>query len=139
VVTAVRLLYGDRAITNVRPLVRWLNLLGQPVYGRQTPDGYPLRMRDWASPGQMAARFDVAREIAAAGPRLGAGGFDRALFDPLPPRIPAPTAAMAAWCGFSAANPPGGGIQGEQAPRGRDLPVLNDLRSFLPGGIRAGS
>jgi uncharacterized protein (DUF1800 family) len=80
VVKAVRLVYGGQPVTNVRPLIRWLNLLGQPIYGRQTPDGYPLAARDWSSPGQMAARFDVAREIASAGPRLGAVGMADEIF-----------------------------------------------------------
>ena len=38
--------------------------LGQPIYGHETPDGYPVAQSDWASSGQMTARFDVARQIA---------------------------------------------------------------------------
>jgi len=32
-------------------------------YNRQTPDGYPLDESAWAGPGQMAARFEIARAI----------------------------------------------------------------------------
>ncbi|MEG1328937.1 MAG: DUF1800 family protein, partial [Janthinobacterium sp.] len=39
--------------------------MGQPLYGRQTPDGYPLTDASWASPGQMATRFDIARTIGS--------------------------------------------------------------------------
>lgn len=80
VLHAVRMLRGDRPVTNVAPIVRWLSELGQPVYGRRTPDGYPMHTRDWASPGQMAARFEVAREMSVAFPRLFPSG--------LPPHVP---------------------------------------------------
>jgi len=38
--------------------------LGEPLYARATPDGYPLTRADWASPGQLATRFEIARGIA---------------------------------------------------------------------------
>jgi len=53
--------------------VNWLNALGEPLFGRQTPDGYPLGESGWASSGQISRRFEIARAIAA-----GNGG----LFDP---------------------------------------------------------
>jgi uncharacterized protein (DUF1800 family) len=49
---------------------RWLALLGQPLYGRATPDGYSLRGADWVSAGQLAQRFELAQEIVVAMPRL---------------------------------------------------------------------
>ena len=73
VVSAVRLAYDGRAIDNSRPLLNWLNALGEPPYGRPTPDGYPLTETSWASPGQISRRFEIARAIGS-----GAAG----LFDP---------------------------------------------------------
>ena len=63
VVSAVRFAYDGKPILNPLPMTNWLNMLGQPLYGRQTPDGYPLTQAAWASAGQMTARFEVARII----------------------------------------------------------------------------
>jgi len=52
--------------------VNWLNALGEPLYGRQTPDGYPLSEASWASSGQLSKRFEIARAIASG----NAGLFD---------------------------------------------------------------
>ncbi|MCC7600432.1 DUF1800 domain-containing protein [Janthinobacterium sp. FW305-129] len=65
VVSAVRLSYDDRPILNAAPMLSWLARMGQPLYGRQTPDGYPLTDAAWASPGQMTTRFDIARTIGS--------------------------------------------------------------------------
>ena len=62
-VSAVRLAYGDKPILNTNPLLGWLNRMGEPLYGRPTPDGYPLTQAAWASAGQMVVRFEVARTI----------------------------------------------------------------------------
>jgi uncharacterized protein (DUF1800 family) len=70
VVSAVRVAYGDRAVVNAAPMLNWLNRLGQPLHGRQTPDGYPLDQSAWASPGQMTTRFEIARLIASGAPAL---------------------------------------------------------------------
>jgi uncharacterized protein (DUF1800 family) len=72
VVSAVRLAYDDRTITNTRPMLNWLNSLGEAPFGRQTPDGYPLTEPAWASPGQMSRRFEIARAIGSG----NAGLFD---------------------------------------------------------------
>jgi hypothetical protein len=37
--------------------------MGQPLYGRPTPDGYPLTRAEWMGPGQLAVRFEVARGV----------------------------------------------------------------------------
>src|SRR5215467_10047395 len=63
VVSAVRLAYDDKPILNTGPMINWLNRMGEPFYGRQTPDGYPLDERAWASPGQMTTRFEIAKAI----------------------------------------------------------------------------
>ena len=65
VVSAVRLAYDDKPILNVGPMLGWLNRMGEPLYGRATPDGYPLDAASWASPGQMATRFEIARTIGS--------------------------------------------------------------------------
>ena len=65
VVSAVRLSYDDKSILNAGPMLNWLSRMGQPLYGRQTPDGYPLADSAWASPGQMTTRFEIARTIGS--------------------------------------------------------------------------
>ncbi|SDP11663.1 Uncharacterized conserved protein, DUF1800 family [Rhodoferax sp. OV413] len=65
VVSAVRLAYDDKPILNVGPMLTWLNRMGQPLYGRQTPDGYALDTAAWSSPGQMATRFEIAKAIGS--------------------------------------------------------------------------
>ena len=65
VVSAVRLAYDDKPILNAGPLLNWLNRMGEPCYGRQTPDGYPLDEGAWASPGQMTTRFEIAKAIGS--------------------------------------------------------------------------
>ena len=72
VVSAVRLAYDDNPISNSRPMLNWLNALGEAPYGRQTPDGYPLTESSWASPGQISRRFEIARSIGSG----NAGLFD---------------------------------------------------------------
>jgi uncharacterized protein (DUF1800 family) len=70
VFSALRLAYDGRTITNYKPVQNWLHALGEPLYSHQTPDGYGLGRRDWASAGQLTKRFEIARHIANAGPKL---------------------------------------------------------------------
>jgi uncharacterized protein (DUF1800 family) len=72
VVSAVRFAYDGRAVTNVRPMLNWLNNLGEAPFGHQTPDGYPATELSWASSGQMSRRFEIARAIGSG----NAGLFD---------------------------------------------------------------
>ncbi|MFI5447511.1 DUF1800 domain-containing protein [Polaromonas sp. UC242_47] len=65
VISSVRLAYNDKTILNVGPILNWLNRMGEPLYGRQTPDGYPLVDSAWASSGQMATRFEIAKAIGS--------------------------------------------------------------------------
>jgi uncharacterized protein (DUF1800 family) len=65
VVSVVRFAYDGRTITNTKPMLNWLNTLGEAPFGRQTPDGYPLTELSWASSGQMSRRFEIARAIGA--------------------------------------------------------------------------
>lgn len=63
VVSAVRYAYGGRVIRNTDPMIGWLRRLGQEPYGRATPDGYPIEAAAWTGPGQMDARFEIAKAI----------------------------------------------------------------------------
>ncbi len=65
VVAGVRLAYDEKAVRNVVPMLNWLNRLGEPLYGRATPDGYPLQSVGWSSPGQLTTRFEVAKAIGS--------------------------------------------------------------------------
>jgi uncharacterized protein (DUF1800 family) len=63
VVSSMRLAYDGKRITNYHPAVAWLQQLGEPLYGRVTPDGYPLTEGAWSSSGQLVRRFEIARAI----------------------------------------------------------------------------
>jgi hypothetical protein len=39
--------------------------LGEGLFLRSTPDGYPLASAAWTGPGQMVTRFEVARQIGS--------------------------------------------------------------------------
>ncbi len=81
--SAVRLAYGDRMVTNPQPVVGWIRQMGEGLYDHETPDGYDLSSAAWSAPGQMATRFDIARQLGNGAARL----FQPA--DP-PPGIPPP-------------------------------------------------
>ncbi|MBN8885611.1 MAG: DUF1800 domain-containing protein [Rudaea sp.] len=74
VVSSVRLAYDGKTITNMHPIVTWLNNQGQSMFGHSTPDGYALTENAWASSGQMSRRFEIARIIGNG----NAGLFDAA-------------------------------------------------------------
>jgi uncharacterized protein (DUF1800 family) len=65
VVSSLRLAYESKTIVNYHPAVNWLQQLGEPLYGRVTPDGYPLTDGAWTSSGQMVTRFEIARAIGS--------------------------------------------------------------------------
>ena len=70
VVSSLRIAYDGEAITNTRPILNWINTLGQEANGHQTPDGYSMKESAWSSPAQMTARFDIAKIIARGSPNL---------------------------------------------------------------------
>jgi uncharacterized protein (DUF1800 family) len=125
VVASLRLAYDGRTIANAHPIVNWLNALGEPLWGRQTPDGYPLGEGGWASSGQISRRFEIAKAIAngSAGlfePEDGSGGASggfpqlasRVYYDAFEPRLSAPTrqaleraASQVEWNTFLLASP----------------------------------
>lgn len=92
VMSSLRLAYDGNVISNYRPVVSWLQQLGQPIYGRVTPDGYALSEAAWTSSGQMVKRFEIARAIGAGsaglfntdegqpGPRVGFPMLNNRLF-----------------------------------------------------------
>jgi len=63
VLSAVRFSYGDRVILNAGPVQNWVNRLAEGLYNHETPDGYPMGAAAWDGPGQMATRFEIARQI----------------------------------------------------------------------------
>ena len=87
VISAVRMAYDDKTILNAGPILNWLSRMGEPLYGRQTPDGYPLNEAAWASPGQMATRFEIAKAIGSGNAGLfkseGPQPVERAAFPQL--------------------------------------------------------
>ena len=65
IVSSMRLAYDGKVITNYHPAIGWLQQLGEPLYGRVTPDGYALTEAAWSSSGQMVRRFEIARAIGS--------------------------------------------------------------------------
>jgi uncharacterized protein (DUF1800 family) len=65
VVSSLRLAYEGKPISNYRPVAGWLQQLGEPLYGRVTPDGYALTEPAWTSSGQLVRRFEIARAIGS--------------------------------------------------------------------------
>lgn len=63
--SAVRLAYDERPVLNAGPVLGWLQRMGEPLYGRVTPDGYPMVASAWVSPGQLTTRFEIAKAIGS--------------------------------------------------------------------------
>jgi uncharacterized protein (DUF1800 family) len=104
VVSSLRLAYDGQNFTNYQPVIGWLAQLGEPLYGRVTPDGYPLSEPSWTSSGQMVRRFEIARAIGSGsaglfntddnkpGPSVGFPMLtNRLFFDVLEPALAART------------------------------------------------
>ena len=81
-VSAVRLAYDGRAIVNAQPISGWLNRMAEGLFNHETPDGYTMAAAAWNGPGQLAVRFEIARQI---------GGGPAGLFKPdVPSAVEAP-------------------------------------------------
>lgn len=89
-ISAVRLSYGDKPIVNVQPIRNWLNRMAEPLYGHETPDGYPLTEAAWAGPGAMATRFEIAHIIGSNGAGLFAPPGPQPGGPPVLPQIEGP-------------------------------------------------
>lgn len=101
VISSLRLAESATPIVNPRPVMSWIQRLGQPLFGRSTPDGYPLEAADWSSAAQLTARFDVARAIAG-GPAILYSEED----PPGRPNAPPGLAAGAVWRAMAAGVAP---------------------------------
>ena len=106
VISSLRFAYTGKTITNYHPVVGWLQQLGEPLYGRVTPDGYPLTEPAWTSSGQLVKRFEIARAIGSGnaglfnnddntpGPAIGFPLLTtRLFFDAVDPKLSARTHA----------------------------------------------
>jgi len=86
-ISAVRLAYDDKVILSTSPIQNWLNRLAEGLYNHETPDGYPMTEASWDGPGQMAVRFEIARQIGSGGAGLfkpdGPGAVDHPGFPTL--------------------------------------------------------
>jgi uncharacterized protein (DUF1800 family) len=69
-ISAVRLAYDGEPIANTTPIQNWINRLAEGLYNHETPDGYPMIQAAWDGPGQMATRFEIARQIGSGVPAL---------------------------------------------------------------------
>lgn len=90
VVSSLRLAYEGRTITSTRPAINWLAQLGEPLYGRVSPDGYPTGEAAWASSGQMVKRFEIARNLANGPANLFIGPDGKPGQPPGPPLLTTP-------------------------------------------------
>ena len=72
-ISAVRLTYGDQLIVNTEPIQGWMTRMAEGLYNHETPDGYPLTAPAWNGPGQMAVRFEIARQIGGGAAALFRG------------------------------------------------------------------
>lgn len=101
-IACVRLAYDDRVVLDVNPILNWINRMGEPLYGHETPDGYPLTQAEWASAGQMTTRFEIARAIGANGAILFRTDDAAALGKPAHPALAESTTVRAAMPGYGA-------------------------------------
>ena len=87
VLSAVRLAYEDKIVLNTAPIQGWLNRLAEGLYNHETPDGYPLAASSWNGPGQLALRFEIAKQIGSGPAGLfkpdGPGATDHPAFPQL--------------------------------------------------------
>ncbi|SFQ34748.1 Uncharacterized conserved protein, DUF1800 family [Variovorax sp. OK605] len=102
VMAGVRLAYDERVVLNVNPMLNWINRMGEPLYGHETPDGYPLNEAAWASAGQMNTRFEIARAIGANGAVLFRADDKAPLEKPAFPQLAESHAVRAMQGGLSA-------------------------------------
>ncbi|GAC1395768.1 MAG: hypothetical protein NVSMB56_10030 [Pyrinomonadaceae bacterium] len=75
-VSSIRALGGD---TNGSPaLIGWIAKMGQPLYGYQTPNGYPDRAEQWVSTGSLLERLNFA--LALVGNKIPGTHIDVSRF-----------------------------------------------------------
>ncbi|OWQ86538.1 hypothetical protein CDN98_12400 [Roseateles terrae] len=92
--SSLRAGFESRPMVNSQPLQNWLRRLGQGLYDKQTPDGYPLTDEAWNSAGQMTTRFELARQIGGgAAPIFRADGTNTPV--PMPDLTPLKSRVLA--------------------------------------------
>jgi uncharacterized protein (DUF1800 family) len=93
-VSAVRVTYGNQVIVSAQPMLNWLNRMGEPLYGHETPDGYALTTAGWSGPGEMETRFEIAQQIGSGARGLFKSDDPTA---PPPPNQPPPVLQQTAY------------------------------------------
>ncbi|MBN8282114.1 DUF1800 domain-containing protein [Zoogloea sp.] len=63
-ISALRLLHGGAPSPLPPNELRLAEQLGEPLFGRTTPDGYPLVTAQWATPAQLLGRIQSADRLA---------------------------------------------------------------------------
>jgi uncharacterized protein (DUF1800 family) len=48
-----------------RPILDWIARMGEPIFGRVSPDGYPDRADSWLSSGTLFERMNFASRLRA--------------------------------------------------------------------------
>jgi uncharacterized protein (DUF1800 family) len=86
-VSAVRQAYDGRVIVNTVPMQNWLNRMAEGLYNHETPDGYPMTAAAWNGPGQMAVRFEIARQIGSGSAGLFKPDMPGAVDQPAFPQL----------------------------------------------------
>jgi len=87
VLSAVRLAYDDKPILNTAPIQGWLNRMAEGIYNHDTPDGYSMNSTAWNGPGQLAVRFEIARQIGSGSAGLFKPAEPNAVDHPAFPRL----------------------------------------------------
>lgn len=93
--SSVRLACDQQPILNPMPLLNWLNRMGEPLYGRISPDGYAISGSTWSGSGQMTTRFEFARALGSGNTALFRREGTQPSVPPAPPQL-AGTAYFAA-------------------------------------------
>jgi len=70
VVSTARLAYEHKQLQNYVPLTNALDRMGQGLYKRTTPDGYPLQKSMWDGSSQLFQRFEVVRMLSSGAARF---------------------------------------------------------------------
>ena len=112
VISVVRAgLAWPRLIRNPQPMLGALAALGEPLFGRSTPDGFPVGAAAWDGSGDMSTRFRIAQQFGAGAPALYAAeppylrGDDAMPGGAAPPRPRAQVPALAEGAVYRAAEP----------------------------------
>lgn len=71
VVSVLQTTYPDAPPADPKPVLNGLNRLGQPLFGRSTPDGYSLKGADWLTPALLLTRIEFARQMVGLAKRDG--------------------------------------------------------------------